>query len=161
MEDKLASSKAGAEPVAGLDSQVGRAFDPFSFVIEQAKVDELCFALHDDNPAFKGGARRVPLPPTFLNSSIQTGITGSNPVDALGVSRKRALHAGQEYEYLQPIFVGDRLNGRTTLTGVVEKQGRAGRVRYLTLETRFSRDGVEVAVVRNRVAERLADEVSR
>ena len=139
---------------------VGRTFDPFSFVIEQSKIDELCFALRDDNPLFKGGAARVPVPPTFLNSSIQTRITGSNPVDALGVSRKRALHAGQEYQYLQPIFVGDTLTGRTTLTDVVEKKGRTGRVRFLTLETRFSRDGLEVAVVRNRIAERLGDEVT-
>jgi hypothetical protein len=140
---------------------IGRGFEPFSFVIEQSKVDELCFALRDDNPLFKGSAQgRIPVPPTFLNSSIQTLITGSNPVDALGVSRRRALHAGQEYEYLQPIFVGDRLTGSTTLTEVIEKQGRAGRVRFLTLETRFSRDGIDVAVVRNRVAERLGEETA-
>jgi hypothetical protein len=137
--------------------EIGRSFAPFSFVIDQAKVDELCFALRDDSPVYRRGDGRVPVPPTFLNSSIQTMVTGANPVDLLGVSRQRALHAGQDYAYLQPLYVGDALTGRTTLTEVVEKAGRSGRVRFLTLETRFERDGVEVAVVRNRVAERLGD----
>jgi len=137
--------------------EIGRRFERFSFVVEQAKVDELCFALRDANPLYKRSEARgrVPVPPTFLNSSIQTAITGRNPVDVLGVSRKRALHAGQEYEYLQTVYVGDTLVGETTLTEVIEKQGRSGRVRFFTLETRFSRDAQEVAVVRNRVAQRL------
>lgn len=138
-----------------MQDQIGRSFEPFSFVVDQAKVDELCHALRIDDPAYRRGSAPVEVPPTFLNSSIQTLVTGSNPVDVLGISRRRALHAGQEYEYIQPVFVGDTLNGRTTLTEVVEKQGRSGRVRFLTLETRFERDGVLVAVVRNRVAERL------
>ncbi|KWT74774.1 MULTISPECIES: MaoC family dehydratase N-terminal domain-containing protein [unclassified Variovorax] len=134
--------------------QSGRRFDSFTFIIDQAKVDELCFALRDTDPQYRPGAR-TPVPPTFLNSSIQTLVTGRNPVDVLGISRRQALHAGQEYEYLAPLFVGDRLTGQTTLTDVTDKQGRNGTVRFLTLETRFSRDGAEVAVVRNRVAQRL------
>jgi len=140
----------------------GTRFDDFTFRIEASKVDELCYALRDHNPEYRdagvavaAGHRGIPVPPTFLNSSIQAGITGVNPVDALGISRRRALHAGQEYEYLMPIYVGDVLTGTTTLTEVSEKEGRSGKLRFLTLETRFRRDGDEVAVVRNRVVERL------
>lgn len=140
----------------------GTRFDDFTFRIETSKVDELCFALRDRNPEYRdpdsaaaAGHGGIPVPPTFLNSSIQSGITGVNPVDALGISRRRALHAGQEYEYLAPIYVGDVLTGTTTLTEVTEKEGRSGRLRFLTLETRFRRDGDEVAVVRNHVVERL------
>ena len=139
----------------------GTRFDDFTFRIEASKVDELCYALRDRNPEYRdagvaaAGHRGIPVPPTFLNSSIQAGITGVNPVDALGISRRRALHAGQEYEYLMPIYVGDVLTGTTTLTEVSEKEGRSGKLRFLTLETRFRRDGDEVAVVRNRVVERL------
>jgi hypothetical protein len=142
---------------------IGQTFPPFSFVVEQAKVDELCFALKDDNPIYKraiDGAAPAEVPPTYLNSSIQTLVTGQNPVDVLGISRRRALHAGQEYEYMHPIHVGDRLEGRTTLTEVVEKEGRSGTVRFITLETRFSRDGVDVAVVKNKVAERVGAKVA-
>jgi hypothetical protein len=139
-----------------MPDEPGRTFDPFTFVVEQSKVDELCFALRDEPARYRQPDGRVLVPPTFLNSSIQTFVTGRNPVDVLGISRRRALHAGQEYEYRQPIYVGDVLHGRTELTEVVEKEGRGGRVRFLTLETRFERDGVEVAVVRNRVAERLS-----
>lgn len=135
---------------------IGQTFAAFTFVVEQAKVDEFCLALGDDNPLYKRGQARVPVPPTFLNSSIQTLVTGKNPVDILGLSRRRALHAGQEYEYIRQVFVGDTLCGQTTLTAVVEKEGRAGGVRFLTLETRFTRDGEAVAIVRNRVAERLS-----
>ena len=143
----------------------GTVFDAFSFRVEASKVDELCWALREADPVYRdlaaaraAGHQGVPVPPTFLNSSIQAGITGVNPVDVMGISRKRALHAGQEYEYLQPIHVGDLLTGRTTLTEVSEKKGRSGKLRFLTLETRFRRDGVEVAVVRNRVVERLGAE---
>ena len=141
---------------------IGTRFDAFTFRVEASKVEELCYALRDRNPEYRdaaaaqaAGHRGVPVPPTFLNSSIQTGITGVNPVDAMGISRRRALHAGQDYEYLAPIHVGDLLTGRTTLTEMTEKEGRSGKLRFLTLETRFSRDGVEVAIVRNRVVERL------
>lgn len=143
----------------------GTVFDEFTFRIEASKVDELCYALRERNAEYRdaaiaraAGHRGIPVPPTFLNSSIQAGITGVNPVDVMGISRSRALHAGQEYEYLQPIHVGDLLTGRTMLTEVSEKTGRSGRLRFLTLETRFRRDGVEVAVVRNRVVERLGRE---
>ena len=141
---------------------VGTRFDDFTFRVEASKVDELCFALRDRNPEYRdagsaaaAGHRGIPVPPTFLNSSIQAGVTGINPVDALGISRQRALHAGQDYEYLAPIHVGDVLTGSTTLTDVSEKEGRSGRLRFLTLETRFRRDDILVAVVRNRVVERL------
>lgn len=145
----------------------GTRFDEFTFRIEASKVDELCFALRERGAEYRdpaaaaaAGHRGVPVPPTFLNSSIQAGITGINPVDALGISRSRALHAGQEYEYLAPIYVGDLLTGRTTLTELSEKSGRSGKLRFLTLETRFLRDGEEVVVVRNRVVERLGREPS-
>ncbi len=144
------------------EAKPGQTFAPFTFVVEWAKIDELCFALRDDNPLYRagsadadGGTARIPIPPTFLNSSIQTRITGVNPVDALGISRRRALHAGQEYEYLEQIYIGDVLTGHTTLTEIYEKQGRSGRVRYLTLQTRFVRDNIEVVLIHNRVAERL------
>lgn len=141
---------------------IGQTFAPFTFKVEWAKIDELCFSLRDDNPIYRsrvidaeGGEERIPVPPTFLNSSIQTRITGTNPVEGLGISRRRALHAGQEYLYIEQVYIGDVLTGRTTLTEIFEKQGRSGRVRYLTLQTRFTRDDIEVAVVHNRVAERL------
>lgn len=150
------TSAPAAQPVAGT------VFEEFSFRIEASKVDELCWALREPSAEYRdpaaaraAGHRGIPVPPTFLNSSIQAGVTGVNPVDAMGISRRRALHAGQDYEYLQPIHVGDLLTGRTTLTEVTEKSGRSGRLRFLTLETRFRRDGVEVAIVRNRVVERL------
>ena len=154
----MASGRA-VSPVKGI------VFDEFSFRVEASKVDELCWALRESDPVYRdpaaaraAGHHGIPVPPTFLNSSIQAGITGVNPVDVMGISRKRALHAGQEYDYLQPIYVGDFLTGRTTLTEVTEKTGRSGKLRFLTLETRFRRDGVDVAVVRNRVVERLGSE---
>lgn len=144
------------------EATTGQTFPPFTFKVEWAKIDELCFALREDNPIFRAGppkaegsVERIPVPPTFLNSSIQTRITGINPVDALGLSRRRALHAGQEYVYIEQVYIGDVLTGQTTLTDIFEKQGRSGRVRYLTLQTRFTRDDIEVAVIRNRIAERL------
>lgn len=145
-----------------MQASVGTTFKEFTFRVEASKVDELCFALRDHDSIYRdpalapaSGQPAVPVPPTFLNTSIQTGITGLNPVDAMGISRSRALHAGQSYEYLAPVYVGDVLTGRTTLTEVTEKEGRSGRLRFLTLETRFRRAGVEVAVVCNRVVERL------
>lgn len=146
---------------------IGQRFDAFTFRIEASKVEELCFALRDGNAVYRdekvaraAGHPAIPVPPTFLNSSIQTSITGSNPVDAMGISRSRALHAGQEYEFLAPLYVGDELTGRTTLVSVTEKEGRSGKLRFLVLETRFTRDGVEVAVVRNKVVERLGRSAS-
>lgn len=134
------------------DSLIGKQFRSFTFTVERAKVEELLYALGRE------GSESTIVPPTFLNSSIQTSINGLNPVEGMGISRARALHAGQEYRYLDLVYFGDVLTGRTVVAGAEEKEGRSGLLRFYDLETTFTRDERPVIVVNTRVAERVAEE---
>lgn len=130
------------------DATIGRKFEAFEFTIDRAKVEELLFALGRED----GDSTVVPL--TFLNSSIQTSITGLNPVEGMGISRARALHAGQEYRYLDLVYIGDRLTGQTVLVGIDEKTGKSGVLRFFDLETTFLRGGQPVVIVNTKVVVR-------
>lgn len=138
-------------------------FPPFTFVVERTRVRQLAQALQDDNPVYVDpevaasyGLAGIPAPPLFLQNNIQSDITGVQPVDSMGIDRSRAMHAGQEYEYLAPVVVGDVLTGRTRCTSVSEKEGRSGMLRFITYESDFmSSADIHVARVTTRVVERL------
>jgi acyl dehydratase len=58
-------------------------------------------------------------------------------------------NAGQEVEWLQPVYVGERLTLQHRIVDIVARQGRAGLGIYLTRESEFRNEaGQVVALVR-------------
>src|SRR5437879_6247142 len=102
--------------------------------IERGKVREFARAVRD--PQAEANVDSVPPTfPVYLSADVLDGLLVCNE---LGLDRRRLLHGEQEYEYLRPLRVGDRLRCRMRLVGDYVKEGRrGGSMRFVVLETEF------------------------
>lgn len=64
-------------------------------------------------------------------------------------------NAGQEVEWLQPVYVGERLTLQHRIIDIVARQGRAGLGIYLTRESKFRNEAGEVAALIRATSVRL------
>jgi len=64
---------------------------------------------------------------------------------------KRMMFAGEEWEYLAPVYPGDSITATVRLESLEEKQGSSERFVLQTTETRYTNQhGVVVARARGR-----------
>jgi acyl dehydratase len=117
-------------------SIIGKAGKPFTMPIEWGKVREFARAVKDPNPVYfdpelaKKECGGVPIPVTFLQTSAFWQTAESMPsLDMFDM--RRILHGEQEFEFFNPILVGDTLTGVARVADLYEKEGglRAGRNR--------------------------------
>lgn len=132
-------------------SIVGTEMGGSQMVVELGKVREFAKAILDDDPAY--GTESPPIPPTFTMAMAHWPAPSGGQGAALanlGLDLLRILHAGQEYEYLRPIEVGDVLTTRSRISDVSEKEGRkGGTLTFITSETTFSNQrGEDVLIAR-------------
>jgi hypothetical protein len=102
--------------------------------VDWMKVRDFARAVHDDH------ARAEPLvpPPTFpivLSSDfVERLVTELLPLD-----RSRTVHGEQEYEYLRPLRVGERLRCRARILSDTTKAGRrGGQMRIFVVEVELA-----------------------
>lgn len=111
---------------------IGHAFKPFTTIVEAGKIRLFCKAIGEDNPVYAdeaaakvAGFRAIPAPPTFL-----TAVTNDDPdkgglLRALNVDIGLILHGEQHYEYLAPVFAGDRITCQQKVVDIYDKKGGA------------------------------------
>ncbi len=135
--------------LAELEAMVGDSrVTTKGFRLEAGKVAEFARAITSDNPLFRDegvaatrGYDRVPAPLTYSQVSrfprhTPEGIEGTG--FDLGFQPEHVLHGEQGHEYERPLFVGDVLEGTTTLTNVFQREGgRAGTMTVAHLETEY------------------------
>jgi acyl dehydratase len=122
------------------EPQIGATGRPQTMHVELGKVREFARAIKDDNPLYFDAARAqgelggVIPPPTFTQSLALWDDGGGRP--PLGLDLRRLLHGEQEFEYVQPIHVGDVLTSTTRVLNVFEKAGsRGGTMKLVVLES--------------------------
>ena len=132
-------------------SVIGTEMGGSSMIVEQGKIREFAKAILDDNPAYN--VDDPPVPPTYTMAiahwpAPQGG--GGAGLSKLGLDLLRVLHAGQEYEYLGEIKVGDKLTTRSKISDLYEKEGkRGGTMTFVTSETTFTNQrGEDVLIAR-------------
>jgi len=121
-------------------SQVGLELDSVTFPVERGKVREFARALHDDDPIYQdeaaaraAGHDGIPVPLTFAMSAFHWRDRDA-AIEDLGFDFKRLLHGGTNWEYLQPVYVGDELTMRRTVAAVDEREGkRGGSMTFVTI----------------------------
>ncbi len=132
-------------------SIIGTEMGGATMQVERGKVMEFARAILDENPAYFGEDPPVPLTYTMASAHwpAPTGGGGARLAN-LGLNLLKILHAGQEYEYLGEIKVGDTLTSRSQISDVYEKDGKAGgKMTFITSETTFSNQrGEDVLVAR-------------
>jgi len=114
--------------------------------VDWSKVREFARAVRDDH------WEREPLvpPPTFpvyLTSAFIERLV----VEELKLDRARTVHGEQEYEYLRPPRVGERLTCRARVVEDFVKQGRrGGAMRFVVCEVEMRAEADGELVLRER-----------
>lgn len=138
--------------------------------VEAGKVEEFANAIKDEDPVYRDadvaterGLDEIPAPMTFTRTALfpryqpddLDGFRGFK----LGFDPDRRIHGEQEYQFERPVFVGDRLQGVTTLTDAFQKEGQeGGTMTFAVLETEFHDEKGVVVTERSTIIETGEDD---
>ncbi len=131
----------------------------FDFAVEAGKVKEFAAATLSGNFAGWGPSatgsdddHAVAVPPTFFMAVLAATPPADSALDTLpgGV---RSLYGEQQFDFVEPVVVGDRLTVRPG--GVTSSQGkgrRGGMMTFVVTETIFEKEGRTAVIARgNRI----------
>jgi acyl dehydratase len=141
--------------LAGLVGPLGQ---PDGMTVEAGAVRKMAKAVedwdpihHDADAARKRGYRGVvaPWPYVWL-------VYFNCAHDDMGFPfGKATVHGGDEYEFYEPIIVGDEITVQTVITDAKLRQGRSGLLGIVVIERRFTNQhGTRCAVLRTTVIRR-------
>ncbi len=119
---------------------VGRESTPRVYDVEPGHIRRFVEAIGDDNPIYLdeaaarvAGHPRIPAPPTFA-----TALRPNDPRDGIEIDWKKLLHGEQEFTYLRPLYAGDRISVVGRVAEAYVKEGKAGVMDFMVVETRGS-----------------------
>ena len=118
---------------------IGVESDPVTHEVERGAVIKFAQAVGDPNPLFNDeeAARATHYggliaPPTFLRST---------PAGPAKVEFERpysaGLDGGSEWEYFEPVRVGDRITVTNRVADIYERQGRLGNMVFIINEVKY------------------------
>jgi acyl dehydratase len=116
-----------------LDKKViGHEFKAFSTTVEAGRVKLFCKAIGEEDPVYvdesaakAAGYRALPVPPTFLQAITNDDPEKGGLLKLLNVDIGLILHGEQHYDYLAPVFVGDRITCQQKVVDMYDKKGGA------------------------------------
>jgi len=128
---------------------IGRESAPHTVEIERGAIRRFAEAIGDPNPIFNDEKRArltrlggMVAPPTFCRS-----LGGGFFNVPLNMQTFRGLDGGSEWEYFEPIRVGDRITVVSRLAEVRESQGRLGPMVFIVSETRYTNQFDQLCVI--------------
>lgn len=121
-------------------SIIGKKFEPFSYKVENNKIQELCLAIGDHNPIFHdreqaiaAGHEDTPIPLTFPTLFTFWGFPALwKHMQEVGIDTGKLLHMKEEYEYKKGIYPGTEVFGQMHVSDV-----RPGKMNIVTFETDY------------------------
>jgi len=139
---KLAEASAITDEIKAL---LNVEFGPKVYEIEKGMVRKFAGAIDDPNPLWQKVA-----PPTFPTALALEEFT--QKIFTVRCPLTRFLNGGNELEYYQPIKVGDTISVTGKLSDVREREGRTGKMLFMTLELTYkNREGEVVVKGRNTI----------
>jgi hypothetical protein len=108
---------------------------PVTQRVEEGRVRDFLLAL--DEPASLD--RAAPIPPLFLLSIGRT----RRPQPSYG----SAVNAGDEFEFIAPVHLGDLITISRRIVNVEEKQGTRGRMYLTTVEATYTNQHAQKVAV--------------
>ncbi len=134
---------------------------PVTVVIDQREAQRYAFAVGDENPIYfdevaaqAAGYRTLVAPPTYVSHAVVQPRSASNLRadgmyrDGSGVQLRvnRMMFGGEEWDFLEPVCIGDEITATTRLAALDQKEGRKGPFVRQVRETTFvNQFGEEVA----------------
>ena len=132
---------------------------PVTVRIDRRESQRYAYAVGDLNPIYfddasakAAGYRTLTIPPLFITHAPVTpepklrtdGLYEDSASVALEVARM--MFGGEEWDFLEPVCVGDEITGTTRLLDLDQKEGKKGPFVRLVRETTFTnQDGQVVA----------------
>ena len=140
---------------------IGHEFKPFSATVEAGRVKLFCKAIGEEDPIYSdeaaakaAGYKSVPVPPTFLQAITNDDPNKGGLLQLLGVDIGLILHGEQHYDYLAPVFVGDKVTCQQKIVDIYDKKG--GALWFIVSETAMTNEAGKmvakatgITVVRN------------
>jgi acyl dehydratase len=124
-------------------SYIGRTGAPVVMHVERGKIREFATAIKDDDPLYFDevhAAREAGgiMPPITFLQTVGHWDDGRGRVH-VPFDLRRVLHGEQEYELLEPIYVGDVLTAVSRIVDIYEKPGkRGGSMNFAVTETTYT-----------------------
>ena len=144
-------------------SRIGFCTTPSTVTVDPWRVKLFCQATGatdaahwDPQAAQRLGLKGCPVPPTFLKALETDHVTSASLLQLLQVPVRSVLHAEQSYEFLQPVYAGDRLEVKRTITDIYDK--REGALSFIVVDTEFRRDDAKVCESRQTIVARNSRE---
>lgn len=128
--------------------------EPTTVVIEARESQRYALAVGDENPVYfdeeaakAAGHRTIVAPPTFVthavvpprpNDRLRTdGLWRTD--DGVRLEVSRMMFGGEEWDFLEPVCVGDTITAETRLADLDQKEGSKGPFVRVVRETTFTR----------------------
>lgn len=137
--------------MAGVDRTrfIGLKTEPFTADVEKGRIKFFAKAIGETDPIYSdeaaaraAGHPAIPAPPTFL---FCLNMEQPNPYDLIarmGIRVEQLLHGEQSFQYLKPVYAGDRLTFQTTVTNTYSKKG--GELGFFVRDTDVKNDKGEL-----------------
>ena len=127
-------------------SAIGTKGDHLSMDIEKGHVRRFAEAIGDDNPLFidekearKSRHGSLIAPPTFLRT-----IRVERPALPFTVPYGRNLDGGSEWEFFEPVRIGDFITAQIEIEDIFERPGRLGTMLFTIYLTMYKNQLDEV-----------------
>lgn len=130
---------------------IGVEWEPFTLQIDKWLVKLFTDAVGDFNPLYvdEKAAKKTRLggtvaPFSLLNSAVMRNEQTELPFP---MPLKRMLDGGGSFEFYKPFRAGDVLTARTKLADIKEREGKAGKMAFIDIETTWTNQRQEVVAV--------------
>ena len=134
---------------------IGTSYKTISMVIKEEDVVSFSKATKQEDEIFSNrivaqneGFPNVVCPPTYLISIGMKMNILNECLEDLGIGLEKILHAGQEFNYSDLVFVQDKISMETIFKNAYEKN--EGSLMFFVYESKFyNQNEVEVCVMNN------------
>ena len=134
---------------------IGKSYKTISMVIKEEDVVPFSKATKQEDEIFfnkivaqNAGFSNIVCPPTYLISIGMKKNILKECLEDLGIGIEKILHAGQEFNYSDLVFVQDKISMETIFKNAYEKN--EGSLMFFVYESKFyNQNEVEVCVMNN------------
>ena len=134
---------------------IGKSYKTISVVIKEEDVVSFSEATKQEDEIFfnkivaqNEGFPNIVCPPTYLISIGMKQSILNECLEDLGMRLEKILHAGQEFNYSDLVFVQDKISMETIFKNAYEKN--EGSLMFFVYESKFyNQNEVEVCVMNN------------
>ena len=134
---------------------IGKSYKTISIVIKEEDVVSFSKATMQEDEIFLNkvvarneGFPNIVCPPTYLISIGMKMNILNECLEDLGMGLEKILHAGQEFNYSDLVFVQDKISMETIFKNAYKKN--EGKLMFFVYESKFyNQNEVEVCVMNN------------